>query len=302
LKEIKSKKSSRGENMKNIGTKSQINKEMIANDFRTKKKFGQNFLVDQNILKKIVDASSITDNSLVIEIGPGMGSLTEHIMAKAKHVLAYEIDNDLIPILNKNFNESKFTLINDDFLHRNIDEDIKTLNLTYDKVAIIANLPYYITTPIIFKVLEESDIVSELLIMMQLEVARRITSKPKTKDYNALSVVIQFKTEAAIALKVPRTVFIPAPNVDSAVVKLNVIVDREIEPTNEKEFYGLVKAAFKQRRKTLVNNLHEKYHIKKSEIVEILEDAGYKGDIRAEHLEVSDFVTLSDLFTAYISR
>lgn len=288
--------------MKNIGTKSQINKQMKSNDFRTKKKFGQNFLVDQNILAKIIDASSITSESLVIEIGPGMGSLTEHIIGKAKHVLAYEIDSDLIPILNKNFQDSKFTLVNDDFLKRNIDKDIDSLGITYDMVAIIANLPYYITTPIIFKALEESTYITEMLVMMQLEVAKRLTSKPKTKDYNALSVVIQYKTKPSIALKVPRTVFIPAPNVDSAVVKLIVENNREKKPTNEGAFFSFVKSSFKQRRKTLTNNLFEKYKIEKSIIIDILEKEGFRKDARAETLSVEDFITLSDSFTAYVSR
>ena len=288
--------------MAKIGTKSEINRQMKSNDFRTKKKFGQNFLVDQNILAKIVESSSITSESLVIEIGPGMGSLTEHIMRKAKHVLAYEIDKELMPILEKNFQEGNITLINDDFLKRSIDKDIDSLEMSFDKVAIIANLPYYITTPIIFKALEESKYVEEMLVMMQLEVARRLTSKPKTKDYNALSVVIQYKTKPSIALKVPRTVFIPVPNVDSAVVKLIVDNNREHKPSDEVRFFQLVKGSFKQRRKTLTNNLHEKYKIEKSVIIDILQNKGYDKNVRAEALTVEDFITLSDVFTTYLSR
>lgn len=288
--------------MSKIGTKSEVNKQMKLNDFRIKKKFGQNFLVDQNILSNIVKASSITSESLVIEIGPGMGSLTEHIIEKAKHVLAYEIDEELIPILEKNFQESNLTLINDDFLKRNIDEDIDSLGMSFDMVAIIANLPYYITTPIIFKTLEESKHVEELLVMMQLEVARRLTSKPKTKDYNALSVIIQYKTRPSIAIKVPRTVFIPAPNVDSAVVKLVVENNRKHKPTNESKFFGLVKGAFKQRRKTLTNNLHEKYQLEKSVIIDILEQNGYDKNVRAEALSVEDFIVLSDIFSSHLNK
>lgn len=286
--------------MPKIGTKSEISRQMKLNDFRTKKKFGQNFLVDQNILSNIVGASSITNESLVIEIGPGMGSLTEHIVGKAKHVLAYEIDKELIPILKKNFGEDDITLVNDDFLKRDIDQDIDSLEMTFDKIAIIANLPYYITTPIIFKALEESKYVQEMLIMMQLEVARRLTSQPSTKDYNALSVIIQYKTMPSIALKVPRTVFVPAPNVDSAVVKLIVENQRKITPINEVQFFAFVKAAFKQRRKTLTNNLFEKYHIEKTEIINILEHEGYSKNVRAETLSVDDFIKLSEVFTRYL--
>ncbi len=285
--------------MSKIGTKSSIRKTIKDKDFTIKKKFGQNFLVDQNILRKIVDSSSVTNDSLVIEIGPGMGSLTEHLLHKAKHVLAYEIDSDLLPILENTFTE-RFTLINDDFLHRNIDKDIDNLNMEFDKVVVIANLPYYITTPIIFKILEESSYVMEMLLMMQLEVARRLTSKPKTKDYNALSVVIQYKTNASIALKVPRTVFIPEPNVDSAVVKLEIIKEKEVKPASEEFFFSFVKAAFSQRRKTLVNNIHRSFNIEKSVISDVLEQENFRVDARAESLTVLDFIKLSDAISSLV--
>lgn len=279
--------------MKNIGTKGNIGKKIKDKDFKIKKKFGQNFLVDQNILQKIVASSSVTKDSLVIEIGPGMGSLTEHLIKASKHVLAYEIDNDLIPILHETFPKN-FTLINDDFLNRNIDQDIDNLKESFDKVVVIANLPYYITTPIIFKILEESVKISEMLLMMQLEVARRLTSETSTKDYNALSVVIQYKTNSTIALKVPRSVFIPAPNVDSAVVKLDVRKEKAQKPLNEDYFIKIVKAAFSQRRKTLVNNLNNKLHIEKATLQNLLEENNYRIDVRAESLSVQDFITLSD--------
>lgn len=280
--------------MDKIGTSSKIKKTIKEKDFYIKKKFGQNFLIDQNILSKIVNTPTITDNTLVIEIGPGMGSLTEHLLHKAKHVLAYEIDKDLLPILEENFSNKPLTIINDDFLNRNIDEDITNLKDTFDHVCVVANLPYYITTPIILKILEESTKVKEMVLMMQLEVARRLTSKPSTKDYNSLSVAIQYKTNAEIALKVPKTVFIPAPNVDSAVVKLSVLDELKVKPLNEEHFFKLVRASFTQRRKTLVNNLHTAYNKPKDFYINVLESIDKDPRIRAENLSIEDFVLLSD--------
>ena len=231
-----------------------------------------------------------------MEIGPGLGSMTEHLLQKGKAVLAYEIDKDLIPILENNFAGKALHLINDDILKRDIDKDIKSLNIEFSQVVLVANLPYYITTPIILKVLEESEYINELVVMMQLEVANRLTSKPSTKDYNSLSVVIQYKTDAKITLKVPRTVFMPPPNVDSAVVKLQVKKVIENTPNNTKVFYKLVRSSFAQRRKTLVNNLSSQLGIPKQTVINILESNGYRKDIRAEGLSVTDFIKLSNHF------
>lgn len=280
--------------MKKLGTSTHVKATIAQEDFHIKKKFGQNFLVDQNILRKIVSIPSLSKETLVIEIGPGMGSLTEHLMAEAKHVLAYEIDPDLIPILNKTFKGMNISIKNKDFLKTNIDEDIEELGISYDKVVVVANLPYYITTPIIMKIIEESTKVKEMVLMMQLEVARRLTSKPSTKDYNSLSIAIQYKTIAEIALKVPRTVFIPAPNVDSAIVKLTVKDELEVLPDNQDLFYKIVRASFSQRRKTLVNNLLSTLNVPKATAIEMLEDLGYNPLARAESLSVNDFIRISD--------
>jgi 16S rRNA (adenine1518-N6/adenine1519-N6)-dimethyltransferase len=280
--------------MAKIGTSSHIKKKIQDKDFYIKKKFGQNFLIDQNILKKIVSVSNISKDTLVIEIGPGMGSLTEHLLDKAKRVLAYEIDPDLIPILQESFENHALSLIHADFLDRNIDKDISDLGEDFDRVVVVANLPYYITTPIILKALEESKQINELVVMMQLEVAKRLTSVPSTKDYNSLSVAIQYKTDAKIALKVPKTVFIPAPNVDSAVVQLQVKPMIEHEPNDEEHFFKLVRNSFVQRRKTLVNNLHSAYKKPKDFYITILEELGYVPNIRAENLSVDDYVILSN--------
>jgi len=281
--------------MAKIGTINRTKSTLDKHKFYVKKKYGQNFLVDQNILRKIVEVPSITDKTLVIEIGPGLGSLTEHLLEKAKHVLAYEIDKDLLPILFETFKTDKLTVYNKDFLKCDIDLDIKELGITYDQVVVVANLPFYITTPIILKIIEESSLIKEMVLMTQQEVAERLTSKPSTKDYNSLSIAIQYKTKAEIALKVPRTVFIPAPNVDSAVVKLSVIDEIAIKPKNEALFYEIVRSSFAQRRKTLVNNLHNKYNLDKDIIINLLIELDLDPRIRAENLSVDDFIRLSDI-------
>ena len=280
--------------MKKVGTASHVKSTIKNEEFHIKKKFGQNFLVDQNILQKIVAIPSLSKDTLVIEIGPGMGSLTEHLMHASKHVLAYEIDGDLIPILRNTFKDQNLTVKHSDFLKCNIDADIKDLKITYDKVVVVANLPYYITTPIIMKIIEESVEVKEMVLMMQLEVARRFTSKPSTKDYNSLSIAIQYKTKAEIAMKVPRTVFIPAPNVDSAIVKLVVKNELEVSPENEELFYKIVRSSFSQRRKTLVNNLFSALNIPKVFAIKMLGDLDYNPQARAESLSVNDFIRISD--------
>jgi len=280
--------------MKKIGTVNKTKDTLKKYGFHVKKKFGQNFLVDQNILQKIVAIPTMTKETLVLEIGPGLGSLTEHLLDKSKHVLAYEIDNDLVQILEENFEDENLSIINEDFLKRNIDEDIIALKMDYKNVVVVANLPYYITTPIILKIIEESRIIKELVVMTQLEVARRLTSNPSTKDYNSLSVAIQYKTIAEIAMKVPKNVFIPAPNVDSAIVKLTIKDEIEFKPLSEVHFYNLVRSAFKQRRKTLVNNLFVRYNEEKVILISYLEDLELNGQIRAENLSVSDFIKLSD--------
>lgn len=284
--------------MKKIGTINRTKDTISKHDFHIKKKFGQNFLVDQNILQKIIEIPTIDKDTLVIEIGPGLGSLTEHLIDISKHVLAYEIDGDLVKILSMNFIDKSLTIIHDDFLKRDIDLDINELNVDFKSVVVVANLPYYITTPIILKIIEESKLIKELVVMTQFEVAKRLTSKPSTKDYNSLSVAIQYKTKAQIAMKVPKNVFIPAPNVDSAIVKLEILDKVELEPKSETHFYNLVRSSFKQRRKTLVNNLYARFDEEKVNLISYLEDLGLNGQVRAENLSVTDFVRLSDYLLA----
>ena len=281
--------------MAEIGKISKIKELMQKNKLQAKKKYGQNFLVDQNILHNIVELSGVDSDTSVIEIGPGLGSLTEILLKNSKKLLAYEIDKDFIPILESQFKQECFHIIQDDFLKRNIDDDIDEFLAKDEKVVVVSNLPYYITTPIIFKILEESSKITRMVFMMQLEVARRMTSQPSTKDYNALSVIIQYKTHAKFGLKIPRTVFIPQPNVDSAVIVLDQKSTLGLVK-NEAQFIQFVKSAFMHRRKTLVNNLYTFLEIEKIKLMSDLEYLGYEKNIRAEKCRVEDFIKMYQYF------
>ncbi|MFA7561324.1 MAG: 16S rRNA (adenine(1518)-N(6)/adenine(1519)-N(6))-dimethyltransferase RsmA [Candidatus Izemoplasmatales bacterium] len=267
----------------------QTAKNIVDDDFFIKKKFSQNFLLDENIINKIIKSANIDETSYVIEIGPGLGALTKHLVKRAKKLLVYEVDKDLIPILNDFFKgEDSIKIINEDFLKIRIDEDIKKYLDGSDKVIVISNLPYHITTPIIMKILEESENISSMTMMMQLEVARRLTSKPNTKDYNALSIIIQDQTEAEFLFKVPKTVFKPKPKVDSAVIKLTKKPNDD--KANKLEFYKFLHQAFAQRRKTLVNNLADAYpNITKDTFKEILHKNLISDTIRGEALSLEEF-------------
>ncbi len=268
--------------------KSIVNQE----DFIIKKKFSQNFLLDENIISKIIASADIDEFTGVIEVGPGLGALTKKIVEVAKTALVYEIDEELIPYLNDFFAEKdNFHLLNKDILKADINEDINKYLNDVERIVVISNLPYHITTPTIMKFLEEVKNVDSLVLMMQLEVARRITSKPNTKDYNALSVVIQHQTDAKYLFKVPKSVFYPQPNVDSAIIKLTI--KKDIDNQKHKDFYKFVHNCFMQRRKTLVNNLvqaYDKYN--KEELNDILNKSGLTPGVRAEALDLEGFKRL----------
>lgn len=276
-----------------IGNQRFINETLEKNKLDAKKKFGQNFLTDQNILTSIADASEVDSDTLVIEIGPGLGSLTEHLCQRAGFVLCYEIDNDLIPLLEDNLKEyNNFIVINKDILTVDINEDIKKYQKNLNKVYVVANLPYYITTPIILGLLSQTNLITRYVLMMQLEVADRICGTPKTKDYNALSIAIGYRAKATKVVKVPRTVFIPSPNVDSAVVKLDLYDKPMYQALNEEHFFRFIRDAFKQRRKTLINNLSSEYD--KEFITKMFNDNNIKLNVRAEELSIKDFVDLDN--------
>lgn len=279
-----------------IGTASFVGKTMKENHLNAKKKFGQNFLTDQNILSSIVRSAEITKEDAVIEIGPGLGALTEHLCQAAGFVLAYEIDRDLIPVLKENLiGFLNYVVLNEDILKADVVAHIQEYLSKYKNVYVVANLPYYITTPIILGLLSKTNKIKRYVMMMQDEVAERICGKPKTKDYNALSLAIAYRAKASKIFKVPRTVFIPAPNVDSAVVRLDVYDTPLYTVIDEDCFFELIRIAFTQRRKTLINNLNTKYS--KDLNIKMLNHLGVSLSVRAEELSIEQFVLMSDFIT-----
>lgn len=275
------------------GTVEAINALLKDNDFFIKKKFGQNFITDQNVLTNIVDAADIDDCD-VIEIGPGLGSLTVHLLEHVHKVVAFEIDDDLIPILNKLFADyDNFDLVHQDILKVDIEEELKKHFDFKHKICLVANLPYYITTAIILKLLSETDKIKSYTMMMQDEVADRICSRPDVKDYNSLSVAIQYRASAKKVLKISRNIFIPKPNVDSAVIRLDLYDESPYKTKYEEEFFKLVRVAFAQRRKTLVNNMKQGNY-DKEKVLEFIHQKGFNEAVRSEELNVKDFVELTE--------
>lgn len=280
--------------MSPLGSLKSIREAMEKHDIRAKKQFGQNFLFDANVLNNIADAAKLTKSSAAIEVGPGLGGLTELLALRSGAVLAYEIDKDLIPILRQHFAPNAHVkILHQDILESLLDQDIQTHLADYDDIALVANLPYYITTPILMKVLESSRLVKRMIVMMQLEVAQRIAGKPGTKDYNALSIVIQYRAHVKQLFKVPRTVFLPAPNVDSAVVELVMKPKRALPEEQEEAFFRFAHDCFRQRRKTLVNNLLiEPTTRTRTQIEGTLDALGLSRDVRGEQLSIETFIEL----------
>lgn len=273
---------------------------MIVNNTRTilnkyqiypKKAYGQNFIINTNVLDEIIANSGIDKETCVIEVGPGIGTLTEYLAKNAKQVLAYEIDKDMISILNDTLKDySNVSINNVDILDADIMNDISTHFGDNKKVIVVANLPYYITTPIIFKFLEKTNI-NKFIFMVQKEVGKRLTGKPKTKDYNALSVLMEYKTNSLIFYNVPRNSFFPEPNVDSVLIKIEV-KKSDYGVNNEANFMKFIQGCFVQRRKTLVNNLLGFNSLEKDKIIKLLMDNGFNAAIRAEELVLEQFVFL----------
>lgn len=257
----------------------------------SKKKVGQNFLIDENMLKKIGEVSGLDKEMGVIEIGPGLGSLTEVLALKAKKVLSYEIDEDMIRVLTDVLSGyDNIDVRHNDFLKVCLAEDIKAFS-DCKEVKIVANLPYYITTPIIFKLLSDQLPITEYYFMVQKEVAMRLTAKISTKDYNALSVLMKYKTETSVLFDVPRNVFLPMPNVDSSFIKMS-LVKRDLGIKNESHFGAFLQNIFASRRKTLVNNLVSSYGFNKEKLNDIITGFSYDIRIRAENLELEEIVDI----------
>lgn len=266
---------------------SKMKQEIEENHFNFKKKYGQNFIVDKNIIHSIIAKSEIDDETLVIEIGPGAGSLTSELGKYAKNVIAYEIDETLKPILEKNITPNT-EVIYEDFLKRDIAEDIKKYN--YKKLYVIANLPYYITTPIIIKLIETKIDFDKIVVMVQKEVGDRFKAKPKTKEYNSLSVFLSYYFNITKILDVSRNVFMPKPNVDSIVVCFTKKVDK-LKVNNEELFFKLIKDSFKQKRKNLRNNL-KGYDLEN--ISKTLSKYNLDLTVRAEALPLEIFVDIAN--------
>lgn len=263
-------------------------------DFNFKKKFGQNFLTDHNILTKITQTAELSKEVNVIEIGPGIGSLTQYLLEEAAEVMAFEIDKSLIPILEETMAPyDNFTLVSADILKVDLLSEIQKFKNPNLPIKVVANLPYYITTPILMHLIESKIPFSEFVVMMQKEVADRIAASPKTKAYGSLSIAVQYYMEASVAFIVPRTVFIPAPNVDSAILKM---VRREAPLVEEDEKWFVVKhSSFVHRRKTLMNNLQAAFGKEsKPEIEKLLAQAEISPTIRGEALSIEEFAKLAD--------
>lgn len=266
--------------------------------FTFKKSFGQNFLTDTNILQKIVDTAEIDKNVNVIEIGPGIGALTEFLAENAAEVMAFEIDDRLIPILADTLRDfDNVKVINEDILKSDLQSRIKEFANPDLPIKVVANLPYYITTPILMHLIESKIPFAEFVVMMQKEVADRISAEPNTKAYGSLSIAVQYYMTAKVAFVVPRTVFVPAPNVDSAILKMTRREQPLVQVKDEDFFFRISKISFVHRRKTLWNNLTShfgKADETKAKLEQALEIAEIKPSIRGEALSITEFAKLAD--------
>lgn len=266
--------------------------------FTFKKSFGQNFLTDTNILQKIVDTAEIDKNVNVIEIGPGIGALTEFLAENAAEVMAFEIDDRLIPILADTLRDfDNVKVINEDVLKSDLQSRIKEFTNPDLPIKVVANLPYYITTPILMHLIESKIPFVEFVVMMQKEVADRISAEPNTKAYGSLSIAVQYYMTAKVAFVVPRTVFVPAPNVDSAILKMTRREQPLVQVKDEDFFFRVSKISFVHRRKTLWNNLTShfgKADETKAKLEQALEIAEIKPSIRGEALSIAEFAKLAD--------
>lgn len=265
---------------------------------QAKKSLGQNFIIDTNILNNIVKAGSVDKDTIVIEVGPGIGALTEQIAKVAKHVYAFEIDQRLLPVLDDTLSPyDNVTVLNEDILEVDLSAFFEEQTINQERVVVMANLPYYITTPIIINFLESSVNVDQMIFMIQKEVAERIAAEPSTKAYGSLSIAVQYYAEAETLFIVPKTVFRPQPNVESAIIRLNLLHEPAAEVTNEKYFFTLTRSSFAQRRKTLWNNLKIAYG-KEPETQEklkvALDEAGIDSKRRGETLTIQEFADLAN--------
>lgn len=268
-------------------------------EFAFQKKFGQNFLIDTHVLDKIISAAEITKDDLVVEIGPGIGTMTQYLACAAREVVAIEIDKMLIPILQDTLSEyDNVTIINEDVLKVDIRKLAEERN-GGRPVKVVANLPYYITTPIIMGLFENHVPLHSITIMVQKEVADRMRMGPGTKDYGALSLAVQYYAEPYLVANVPQNCFMPRPKIGSAVIKLTVHEKPPVTVQDEKLMFRLIRASFNQRRKTLANGLNNspELHYSKEQIAQAIEKLDMGPSVRGEALTLEQFAVLSDIFS-----
>lgn len=283
--------------MGTLGTPSGTIEILKKYNFNFQKKFGQNFLIDTNILEKIINACNITDKDCILEIGPGIGTMTQYLAKNAREVVTVEIDKALIPILEETLSDfNNVTIINQDILKVDIGQIVEEKN-GGRPVKVAANLPYYITTPIIMGLLESHVPIESITVMVQKEVADRMQTGPGTKDYGALSLAVQYYVKPEVIVQVPPSCFMPKPKVGSTVIQL---IKRPIPPVSvrdERFMFALIRASFNQRRKTLVNGLSNAAELGliKEKVAAALETMGLPGTVRGEALSLEEFAALSDL-------
>ena len=266
---------------------------------KANKKLGQNFLIDEKVIKQIIEASEITKKDCIIEIGPGLGTLTKELLENAGKVISIELDKKMLPILKDRFAlYNNFELINNDVLQVNLKEIIekeKEKEEGLENVKIVANLPYYITTPIIMKLLEEKLNLDSIIVMVQKEVAERLIATPSDKETGAITYSVYYYAKGEEILEVPKDSFIPEPEVTSKVIKLNIRKEQPVKVKEPEVMFRIIKCAFMQRRKTLLNALvNTKVFLNKEEGIKILKELGLREDVRAEKLKIEDFAKITD--------
>jgi len=272
-------------------------------DFVFKKSFGQNFLIDQHVMNKIIAGSNVTRDDIVIEIGPGIGALTEFLCENALKVIAVEIDRNLIPILNETLKDyDNLEIINGDILQLDIEEILKPYE--GKNVYVVANLPYNIATPVVMGFLEKKHKIKALTVMVQKEVAERMGAKPSSKSYGSLSLTVQYFSEPEIVAIVPQNCFVPRPKIDSAVIRLDILDKPRVDVSNEELFFRIIKYSFGQRRKTFVNTIFNQsnFNLSKEEIINLLENLGYDKNVRGETFTLEDFSRITTEFENLLKR
>ena len=280
-----------------ISTKNKTIEILNRNGIFAKKKFGQNFLIDSNIVMKIVKTANITKETNVIEIGPGIGAMTEILAKEAGKVLCFEIDEDMVNILNEEIKNDNVKIVNKDFLKVDLDEEMRYF-IEPKNIVVVSNLPYYITTPIIFKLLEYSKKIEKMVFMVQKEVSERLTAKPGSKEYGSLSVLIELNGTMKKEFNVSRNCFYPVPNVDSEIVSME-INKNDSALKNDPIFGKFIQNIFEMKRKTLANNICKKTNFSRDDLNKILQKLGLSESVRAESLSLNQ---ISKIYEALVKE